>query len=270
MYEKTRPDRATAGTSLVRLRGAGPSPPPAGPVHSPAAQASPMLRLVAHELRAHVTVLAGYSELLDDEAVRRDPERCRVALAAMRSHLDSLRDMAGHLSEAVDARAAERLAFQPETVDLHRAALEAVEFARSSARSRRVTLRCDLSGLAGGTVHGDRFHLVTAMRNLLENACRYGPPGGTVVLSVARTDGHVEVLVHDQGDGLRRLGDDAFRPFTRGQHSGQEAPSGMGLGLSLVAQVAQAHGGVAVWGDDADGGAVIGFRFPAPQPSAGG
>jgi signal transduction histidine kinase len=228
-----------------------------------------MLRLVAHELRAHVTVLSGYSELLDDEAVRTDPERCRVALAAMRSHLDSLRDMANHLSQAVENRAPERLAFQPDQVDLHRIALEAVEFARGAARSRGVTLQCDLTRLRDGAVQGDRFHLVTAMRNLLENACRYGPPGGTVTLSVARTDGHIEVLVHDQGDGLRRVGDDAFRPFTRGQDSGLAAPTGMGLGLSLVAQVAQAHGGVAVWGDDENGGAVIGFRFPAPQPSAG-
>jgi two-component system sensor histidine kinase SenX3 len=228
-----------------------------------------MLRLVAHELRAHVTVLAGYSELLDDEVVRQDPERCRVALAAMRTHLDSLRDMASHLSQSVEARAPERLAFTPGAVDLHRAALEAVEFARGAARSRRITLRCDLGGLSSGAVHGDRFHLVTAMRNLLENACRYGPPGGTVTLGVARRDGNVEVLVHDEGDGLRLVGDDAFRPFTRGQESGQCAPAGMGLGLSLVAQVAQAHGGVAVWGDGENGGSVIGFRFPAPLPSPG-
>lgn len=266
MYERTRPERATAEAQRILPRSGGPSPP-AGPATT--APSSPMLRLVAHELRAHVTVLAGYSELLDDDAVRLDPERCRVALAAMRSHLDSLRDMAAHLSRAVDGRSSERLAFQAGRVDLHRAALEAVEFARDLARSRGITLQCDLTGLAGGMVQGDRFHLVTAMRNLLENACRYGPPGGTVTLSVACTEGHIEVLVHDQGEGLRLVGDDAFRPFTRGQDSGQQAPGGMGLGLSLVAQVAQAHGGVAVWGDGENGGAVIGFRFPAPQPSAG-
>jgi two-component system sensor histidine kinase SenX3 len=229
-----------------------------------------MLRLVAHELRAHVTVLAGYSELLDDEMVRSDPERCRVALAAMRSQLDSLRDMARHLAQAVDTRAPERLAFQPGPVDLHLAALEAVEVARGAACSRGVTLRCDLDGLADGMVHGDRFHLLTAMRNLLENACRYGPPGGCVTLSVAESGGHVEVLVHDQGEGLSVVGEDAFRPFIRGEDSAQQAPAGMGLGLSLVAQVAQAHGGVAVWGEDDGGAAVIGFRFPAPRPSAGG
>src|SRR5258706_8412077 len=92
---------------------------------SPGTEASPMLRLVAHELRAHVTVLAGYSELLDDEAVRQDPERCRVALAAMRGHLDSLREMAAHLSHPVGSPPADRLAFQPAPPDLHPAALEA-------------------------------------------------------------------------------------------------------------------------------------------------
>ncbi len=267
MYERTRPERATAEAQRILPRNR--SAPPPAPAVTTSTPPSPMLRLVAHELRAHVTVLSGYSELLDDDAVRTDPERCRVALAAMRSHLDSLRDMANHLSQAVENRAPERLAFQPGQVDLHRIALEAVEFARGAARSRGITLQCDLGRLDDGVVLGDRFHLVTAMRNLLENACRYGPPGGRVTLSLARSDGHIEVLVHDQGDGLRLVGDDAFRPFTRGQESGQQAPSGMGLGLSLVAQVAQAHGGVAVWGDDDSGGAVIGFRFPAPQPSAG-
>ena len=233
-------------------------------------ESAPVLRLVAHELRAHVTVLAGYSDLLEDDVVRQDPERCRVALAAMRSHLDSLRDMAGHLSHAVDTSRGERLAFQPAPVDLRAAALEAVEFTRGAASSRSITLGSDLTGLAAGRVHGDRFQLVTAMRNLLENACRYGPPGGCVRLTVADAGDHVEVLVHDQGDGLRVVGDSAFRPFIRGSQSGEQAPEGMGLGLSLVAQVAQAHGGVAVWGDDEKGGAVIGFRFPAPCPSAGG
>jgi two-component system, OmpR family, sensor histidine kinase SenX3 len=223
----------------------------------------PMMRLVAHELRAHVTVLAGYSELLDDDVVRDDPERCRVALASMRTHLDSLREMAAHLSEAVQIGAPERLAYQPGTVDLHRCALEALQFIRNTARSRKVSLQCDLGGLPEGPVRGDRFQLVTAMRNLLENACRYGPPGGHVKLSVACRGGQIEVLVHDQGEGLRVVGGDAFAPFRRGAASADRAPSGMGLGLSLVSQVAQAHGGVAVWGDSPGGGSVIGLRFPA-------
>jgi len=225
-----------------------------------------MLRLVAHELRAHVTVLDGYSELLEDEIFRSDPERCRIALTAMRSQLDSLRQMAAHLVQSVEARAPESLVFQPGATDLAACAAEALAFCTGAARPRGISLDCDSALLGDPMVHGDRFHLVTAMRNLLENACRYGPQGGVVRLSLARRDGQVDVLVHDQGGGLRLVGDDAFQPFTRGGQAAEQAPSGMGLGLSLVAQVAQLHGGVAVWGDD-EGGAAIGFRFPAPELS---
>ena len=225
-----------------------------------------MLRLVAHELRAHVTVLDGYADLLQDEALRRDPERFAAALAQMRAQIDSLRQMAGHLAQGVDPHLPERLAFQPATVDLASAAAEAIAFCRATARARGISLVCDTRALGDGLVQGDRFHLVTAMRNLLENACRYGPQGGTVRLSLARSEGSVEILVHDQGDGLRRVGDSAFQPYVRGDGALEQAPTGLGLGLSLVAQVAQLHGGVAMWGDE-EGGAAIGFRFPAPELS---
>jgi two-component system sensor histidine kinase SenX3 len=228
-----------------------------------------MLRLVAHELRAHITVLDGYAELLGDAVARGDPERSAVAAAAIRSQLAALRQMAAHLVESVDGRLPDRLAFQPGELDLAAAAAQAVALCQGTAHAHRVTLVCDSEAVGDPVVHGDAFHLVTAMRNLLENACRYGPRGGTVRLSLARRDDQVEVLAHDQGSGLRRVGQAAFEPYQRGLRADEQEPGGLGLGLSLVAQVAQLHGGVALWGDEPDG-AVIGFRFPTPRPVAAG
>jgi signal transduction histidine kinase len=227
-----------------------------------------MLRLAAHELRAHIGVLAGYTDMLDDPAVRDHPGRRAKAMAAMRTQLDSLRQMADHLvHSALPSTGADALAYEPVILDISTAAVEALAICNDLAGQRGITLVCDSLQLGDPLVRGDRFHLVTAMRNLLENACRYGPEGGTVRLSLARRDGEVEVLVHDQGEGLRRVGDSAFSPFTRGSGAVDAAPAGLGLGLSLVAQVAELHGGLAVWGEDEDG-AVIGFRFPAPAPTA--
>jgi signal transduction histidine kinase len=217
-----------------------------------------VLRLVAHELRAHLTVLNGYSELmLDDPRVRRDPGRVEHALREMRSHLACLNDIAAHLSESVNGGRAARLPVAMTDFDMAAAAREAVGMTAEVARRHRVRLPLDDASLGDDPVHGDRFQLVMAMRNLLDNACSHGPDGADALLEVRRSGGDVEVGVRDCGRGLDQLGADAFEPMRRGD---AEA-GGMGLGLSLVAEVARAHGGKVLW-QSGDGWSRIGLRFP--------
>jgi len=218
-----------------------------------------VLRLVAHELRAHLTVLNGYAELIqDDPKVRRDPGRVEHALAEMRSHLASLNEISTHLSEAVHGGRTARLPLAASDVDLVGAGREAMGMATEVARRHRVHLHLDAAGLGYATVHGDRFQLVMAMRNLLDNACAHGPDGGDAVLELGRRDDEVAICVRDDGGGLGSLGGAAFEPLRRGD---DRADSGMGLGLSLVAEVARSHGGAVSW-DSGDGWSRIGLRFP--------
>jgi signal transduction histidine kinase len=217
-----------------------------------------VLRLVAHELRAHLTVLNGYADLLlDDAHVRREPERVEHALREMRAHLGSLNDISAHLSDAVNDDRAARLPVAMTDFDMAAAAREAVGMAAEVARRHHVRLDVDASRLGKVPVHGDRFQLVTAMRNLLDNACSHGPDGGDALLEVCRDHGEVEVGVRDRGHGLGGLGAEAFEPLRRGESDAD----GMGLGLSLVAQVARAHGGKVVW-QSGEGWSRIGLRFP--------
>jgi signal transduction histidine kinase len=204
-------------------------------------------------------VLNGYSSLLvDDQALRRDPDRVEHALLEMRSHLATLNDISQHLADAVGhSDRPPRLDVVFADVDLAAAAAEAVAMARDSARRHGVRLRLDSAALRRSTVRGDRFRLVTAMRNLLDNACAHGPDGGEVVVELTEDGEDVEVRVHDQGSGLGRLGGRAFQPLRRGEPEGE----GLGLGLSLVAEVARAHCGRVLWGRDRRG-AHIGLRFP--------
>jgi len=222
-----------------------------------------VLRLVAHELRAHLTVLNGYSTLLmEDERVRRDPDRVGHALEEMRSHLATLNEISSHLVEAVDpgrgGPSGLPTAIAP--LDLAAAGREALAMSGEVARRHRVQLNLDDRGLGGDPVEGDRFQLVVAMRNLLDNACAHGPDGDEVTLELFRGDGEVQVRTRDHGAGLDRMGGSAFEPLRRGAPAGEQS-GGLGLRLSLVADVARAHGGEVTWGHD-ERGATIGLRFP--------
>ena len=90
-------------------------------------------------------------------------------------------------------------------------------------------------------VRGDRAALERALTNLVQNARRYGPPGGRIAVAVERSDeGRARVSVSDEGDGLRldetRL---AFTRFWRGRPDAD----GSGLGLAIVRATAERHGG---------------------------
>jgi signal transduction histidine kinase len=222
-----------------------------------------VLRLVAHELRAHLTVLNGYSELLTEDAeVRRDPQKVDRALTEMRTHIATLNDISTHLSQAVRGGDQARLPVAIGDVDLRSAAREALEMTEPVARRHRVRMRLDApENLA--PVRADRFQLVMAMRNLLDNACTHGPEGGGVVLELRPDGGDLVIRVHDGGSGLGRLGAAAFQPLRRGR---RRRETGMGLGLSLVEQVARAHGGEVVWESDR-GGSSIGLRIPVRAPA---
>lgn len=222
------------------------------------------LRLVAHELRAHLTVLNGWSALLlQDERIRRDPAMMEHALTEMRTHIDTLNDISTHLTGAVWTGDGSHLPVAMAPLDLSAAGREALAMAAELARRHRVELRFDDRGLGAEPVRGDRFQLVVAMRNLIDNACSHGPDGGTVTLRLCRQPGLVVIEVLDQGSGIHLLGRRAFEPLRRAvpRERKRETEGGLGLGLSLVAAVARCHGGEVAWGCDEDG-ATVGMRLP--------
>jgi two-component system sensor histidine kinase GlrK len=95
------------------------------------------------------------------------------------------------------------------------------------------------------TVDADK--LGTALANLLTNAIRFSPEGGTVRLQVSATDGKACIDVIDEGPGVAE-GDRArvFEPFYRGERQPHDAARGTGIGLSIVQEYVAAHGGKVV------------------------
>ena len=189
---------------------------------------------VAHELRTPVTILQASCEELADGLAEPTPER----LASLHQEVLRLGRVVEDLEVLAAAEAAElRLDHQP--VDLAAVAGEVLELLQPRAAQARVTLRGELHA---ATVSGDPHRLHQIAANLVANAVKYTPPGGTVTVTVDPAGGSVRLVVADTGPGIEP--DELphlFDRFWRGRAA--TGTPGSGVGLTVVAELVRAHGG---------------------------
>jgi heavy metal sensor kinase len=212
----------------------------------------------AHELRTPLTALKGGLEV----ALRaeRPPEEYRRVLTSSLEEVDQLVRLAEDLLLLSRARAG--IAPPRRPVDLGLLALEAVETGVRLAKGKGVTVR--LGAMAPAAAAGDAGALRRALVNLVDNAVKYTPAGGSVEVSVARRAGDAVVLVEDTGIGI--AAEDAariFEPFVRLDTARSRDTGGSGLGLSIARGVAEAHGGSIEFEPRPGGGSRFLLRLPA-------
>jgi len=202
---------------------------------------------VAHDLRTPLTRLRNRLEQLrsdlDATSPHRDPVERSIAEA------DQLLSTFGALLRIARIEAGgHRPGLVP--VDLARLVQDAAELYEALAEEKR--LHIDTSVERPVTIQGDRDLLFQAITNLLDNAVKYTPDGGRVSLIVSQTDHAVEVTVSDTGPGIPvDERDRVVERFYRLERS-RRTP-GSGLGLSLVAAVAQLHHAALILEDNAPG-----------------
>jgi two-component system sensor histidine kinase SenX3 len=156
-----------------------------------------------------------------------------------------------------------------EPVPVHLVVAEAVERARPLAGARRITI--DTAGVSQAhTVSGDRRQLVSAVENLLDNACKYSDDGSTVEIRSRAAGAAVEVDVQDSGIGIpARDLERVFERFYRVDPARSRQTGGTGLGLSIVRHVAGNHGGdVRVVSREGEGSTFT-LRLPSTADGAG-
>ncbi|MBI5716909.1 MAG: sensor histidine kinase N-terminal domain-containing protein [Burkholderiales bacterium] len=208
----------------------------------------------AHELRTPLTALKLQIGLLAGAQL---PAEREAALERLRAGVDR----AAHLVEQLLALArAEPLAAVPVApVDLVEVARQAIADAAPLAERHGATLR--LSAPPALPTTGDAAALRSAVRNLLDNAVRYGGATPRVELTLAREDGAVVLRVDDAGPGIAAAERErAFERFRRGNHDERE---GSGLGLAIVRAVATRHGAAVTLADSPLGGLRVEMRWPA-------
>src|SRR5690606_29308762 len=196
---------------------------------------------------------------------------------AMRQVIDR---QARHLTQIVDELldvnriARGKLSIAKETVDLGDVLNRAVETVRPLMDRQGQSFAMQLPG-EPVALHGDPLRLTQVFVNLINNAAKFTPPGGSIFVDVARANTHVEIAVRDTGRGIAHADlERIFELFTQGSQSTTEA-GGLGVGLALVRRVVELHAGTvrAKSGGLGQGSEFI-VRLPrpisAPEPVSGG
>ena len=199
------------------------------------------LSLVSHELRTPLTSIRGYLDLvLEEEAGELNPEQRRFLEAVERNSGRLLR-LVGDLLFVAQADAG-RLSLEQAKVDLAALAAECVEAATPAAAEKSIDLI--LTAQAVPALVGDRGRLAQVLDNLVSNALKFTPEGGTVVVATKADGNRVSVEVSDTGIGIGA--DDQprlFERFFRSSAAEEQAIPGTGLGLAIVQAIVEAHKG---------------------------
>ena len=199
------------------------------------------LSLVSHELRTPLTSIRGYLDLvLDEEAGDLNPEQRRFLEAVERNSGRLLR-LVGDLLFVAQADAG-RLSLEKAKVDLAGLAADCVEGAVPAAAEKSIDLV--LAAKPVPAFVGDRGRLAQVLDNLISNALKFTPEGGSVEVSTKLNGDHVSVEVSDTGIGIPvadqpRL----FERFFRSSVAEDQAIPGTGLGLAIVKAIVEAHKG---------------------------
>jgi two-component system sensor histidine kinase SenX3 len=214
---------------------------------------------ISHELKTPVGALALLAETVEEAAD--DPDAVLRFAGRMRQEAARLTDLVQDLIMLSRIQAAEPVP-DPRTVQLDSVVAEALDRCRMRATARGIAL--EVSGESGISILGDEDLLVTALRNLLENAVAYSPDKTRVEVTTRTADSWMaEVSVTDQGIGIpERDRERIFERFYRVDPARSRATGGTGLGLAIVKHVTAAHGGnVTVWSKEG-GGSTFTLRLP--------
>ena len=218
------------------------------------------LATLSHELRTPLNAILGWSQVLlarkdADDDLKRGLQTIARNARAQTQLIDDLLDMSRIVSGKV------RLDVQ--ALDLSSVVDAAVDSVRPSAEARGIRLQKILDPLAE-PVSGDPNRLQQVVWNLLSNAIKFTPKGGKVEVLLARVNSHLEVTVTDSGQGISAdFLPYVFDRFRQADASSTRTYSGLGLGLSIVKQLVELHGGsVHAKSDGDNSGATFIVRLP--------
>lgn len=215
----------------------------------------------AHQLRTPLALLRTQAEV-GLRASR--PEDLREALRAVHSTVERASHTANQLLSLARVGHASSEEFGP--VDLAALVRETGLQLGPAAVRKRIDLAFE--GSQSALVRGDAVLLHELASNLLDNAIRYTPEGGTIVVRVTSANDHVDFHVEDSGQGIARHDRSrVLEPFVRLRAPGRVDVEGSGLGLTIVRDIAQVHGAQLRLDDSPLGGLDAGLRFPTAPPT---
>jgi two-component system phosphate regulon sensor histidine kinase PhoR len=221
---------------------------------------------VSHELR---TPLSSIKLMLETVTEAGDEEARQMFLPQALGQVDRLATLVQRLLEQARAESAE-LVLDISEIDLEEVARPIVQSFQPQAASAGVAL--DLRVLRPAVIEADRHRLSQIFVNLIDNALRYTPEGGSVTVTLDVEDGHALLCVTDTGMGIPYKDlpyvFERFYVVDRSRTRNAQASSGAGLGLSIVKHIAEAHGGAVEVDSRLGTGTTFTVRIPVVAMSS--
>ena len=218
------------------------------------------LAAVSHELRTPLSAILGWADMLRREMLP-PPSRDRAAQTIYQSAkrqaqlIDDLLDVSRITSG--------KLRLDRSAIDLRDPVQDAIQIVQPSGEAKGVRMIVDIDP-AAVPVFGDAARMQQVTWNLLSNAVKFTPEGGVVRVSLARSATGADLRVSDSGSGISAdFLPRVFDAFRQEDASTTRVQPGLGLGLSIVKSLVEAHGGsITAYSEGADRGATFIARFP--------
>jgi two-component system, OmpR family, sensor kinase len=218
------------------------------------------LMRISHELRTPLTAIQGHVQAIADGVIDGEEER-QASLEIVLAEAGRLQRLIGDLLDLARLET-RKFSLNVEEVDVVTVCEQAVGAQREEARGRRVDLH--VNAAAKPVVLGDGDRILQIVTNLVSNALTATPVGGEVTVDVAVAAGAGQVTVSDTGPGIPEEDRVAIlRPFVT-----SSVRHGIGLGLPVSSELAQAMGGTLVVGERPGGGAAFTLSLPLAAGSA--
>jgi PAS domain S-box-containing protein len=197
------------------------------------------LATLSHELRTPLNAILGWVQILKDGATK---EELAESIPILERNVRMQSQMIEDLLDLGRIEAG-KVSLDIQRVDLPEVVGAAIETVRPAAIGKAIRLTSAFSSL-NGIVLGDKDRLQQIVWNLLTNAIKFTPKNGRVHVVIKRVNSHVEVCVTDSGQGIApEFLDQVFERFRQADATTTRRYGGLGLGLSLVKQFTELHGG---------------------------
>src|SRR5438093_235802 len=232
-------------------------------------EANEFLAVLSHELRNPLGAITNALGVMDGLVTRPELQSVLGIIGRQTTRLTRLVDDLLDVARATSGK----IALELEPVDLRELAERCVHGLRDGGRAREHRLAVEGDSIR---VHGDRARLEQVMNHLLDNALKYTAQGGEIRVTTERAGGDAVLRVRDTGEGIGTdLGARVFDVFVQEPQALDRARGGLGLGLALVKQLVELHGGtVSVTSRGRGHGSEFTVRLPAfvarpePEPTA--
>jgi signal transduction histidine kinase/ActR/RegA family two-component response regulator len=218
------------------------------------------LALISHELRNPLSPILAWSRMLKLETL--EPQNQSGAINAIERNATVLVKLIEDLLD-VSRIASGKLRLDVRPTDLGKVIEAAVEALRPSAETKQIRLRLVIDPRSA-MVLGDPDRLQQVVANLLSNAIKFTSSGGRVQVALESVNSHVELSVSDTGRGIdREASQHVFERFWQGDTGAERRHGGLGLGLSIVRDLVESHGGdVRAHSDGPGKGSVFTVKLP--------